>query len=97
VMVFHILDPAERELPYEGKFTLQDLETEEILPLAPQELRAEYRGLMNAHLAEVSKVLTNTGAEYVPVDTGRPLDQVLFHYLLARQERKRRGRWASHF
>ena len=95
VMVFHVLDPAERDLPYEGKLTLEDMETEEILPMTPEQLRDDYREMVAGHVAEVVRVLSSTGADHVLVDTSRPLDNVLFHYLLARQERKRRGRWAS--
>ena len=95
VMVFHVLDPAERNLPYQGKFTLQDLETEEVIPMAPEQLREEYRDLVTGHVAEVGRVLANTGADHVLIDTSRPLDKVLLHYFLARQNRKRRGRWAS--
>jgi len=95
VMAFHVLSPAERDLPYQGKFMLEDLETEEVLPMAPEQLREEYQALMTGHVAEVGRVFANTGADHVLIDTARPLDQVLLHYLLARQNRKRRGRWAS--
>jgi uncharacterized protein (DUF58 family) len=95
VMVFHILHPAERELPYEGPFTLEDMETGEVLPLVPKELKEEYRNLVTAHVAKVAKVLAGSGADHILADTSRPLDQALFHYLLARQYRKRSGRWAS--
>jgi len=95
VMVFHVLDPAERNFPYQGKFMLEDLETEEVIPMAPEQLREEYRDLVTGHVAEVGRVLANTGADHVLIDTSRPLDKVLLHYFLARQNRKRRGRWAS--
>lgn len=36
LMIFHLLDPAERELPGEGSTTFQDLETEEITPIVPE-------------------------------------------------------------
>jgi len=93
-MVFHVLDPAEMDIPYEGTFTLQDMETGETLPLVPKELREEYRKLVTDHVAQVAKVLAGSGADHILVDTSRPLDQALFHYLLSRQYRKRSGRWA---
>ena len=95
VMVFHVLDPAELDLPYTGKLTLEDMETEEILPMAPEELREEYQRLLTAHVAEVGRVLASVGADHILADTSQPLDQALFHYLLARGERMRTGRWAS--
>ena len=95
VMVFHVLDPVELDLPYKGKITLEDMETEEILPMAPEELREDYRRLLTAHVAEVGRVLASAGADHILADTSQPLDQALFHYLLARGERMRRGRWAS--
>lgn len=95
VMVFHVLDSVERELPYEGKLTLEDMETDEFLPMAPEEIRDEYKRLVTEHIAETARVLGSSGADYILVDSSRPLDQVLFHYLLARQDRKRRGAWVS--
>ena len=95
VMVFHVLDPAELNFPYTGKVTLEDMETEEFIPLAPEQLKAEYKKRITTHIEGVARVLGNTGADHVLADTSRPLDDVLFRYLLARQDRKRRGSWAS--
>ena len=95
VMVFHVLDPAERDLPYKGKLTLEDMETEEILPMAPEDIQEEYRKLLTAHVKAIGRVLTSAGADHVLIDTSQPLDEALFHYLLARGERMRTGRWAS--
>lgn len=95
VMVFHVLTPPEQDLPYEGPYVVEDMETGEAIPLAPKDLLAEYKNLVTAHVAAVSRVLTNAGADHILVDTSKPLDQALFHYLLSRQYRKRSGRWAS--
>jgi uncharacterized protein (DUF58 family) len=95
VMVFQILTPPELDLPYEGPYILEDIETGEVIPLAPKELLAEYKNLITEHVASVARVLTNTGADHILAETSRPLDQALFHYLLSRQYRKRSGRWAS--
>jgi len=95
VMVFQILTPPELDLPYEGPYILEDIETGEVIPLAPKDLLAEYKTLITDHVAAVSRVLTNAGADHILAETSRPLDQALFHYLLSRQYRKRSGRWAS--
>lgn len=92
VAVFHVLDPAELDLPYDGALTVRDMETGETLPVTPDELKDEYRGLMEGHLAAVARALAGVGADHVLVDTGTPLDRTLFRYLSARQERRRRGR-----
>ena len=95
VLVFHILDPAERELPYEDALTLEDLETGEVLPVDPGELRAEYQELIRSHIAGVASALAKGRVDYLLADTSEALDQMLFSFLSARQDRKRRGRWAS--
>ncbi len=95
VLVFHVLDPAERELPYDDALTMEDLETGETLPLQPGDLRSEYRELVRAHITAVAQALAKGRVDHLLADTSSPLDEVLFGYLSARQNRKRRGRWAS--
>lgn len=95
VIVFQILHPAERELPYEGSLTMEDMETGEKLAVTPERLRDEYRALLEAHVGGLQRVLAGSGADHVLLDTSRPLDHALFHTLSARQQRRRSGRWAS--
>lgn len=91
VMVFHLLDPAELELPGEGSTTFQDLETEEITPVVPEQLRAGYREMIDAHVATIKERCAGNRIDYVLLDTSQPLDHALFRYLTIR-ERKARGR-----
>ena len=43
LMVLHLLDRAEMDLPYEGQVTLQDLETDERIQINAEDLRETYR------------------------------------------------------
>jgi len=90
IIVFHVLDPAELEFPFEGASNFQDMETGEDLPLVPGKVREGYRGLMAAHLAELKDRFTSAQVDYAVVDTSKPLDQALFHLLLHREKRSRR-------
>lgn len=81
VILFHLLDPAERDLPYDMPGTFEDAETGAKLPLRPDELRERYRGLVAAHRADLKQGLTAANVEYVAVDTDQPLDAALRHYL----------------
>ena len=81
VVLFHVLDPAERDLPGEGSATFEDAETGERLPLRPELLRERYRAELDAHRSELARRLTGDGADYVPLTTDQPLDLALHAYL----------------
>jgi uncharacterized protein (DUF58 family) len=81
VILFHVLDPAERDLPGEGAATFEDAETGERLPLRPEALRERYRTEMQAHRAELARRLGADGADYVALTTDQPLDHALYAYL----------------
>ena len=81
VILFHVLDPAERNLPGEGAVTFEDAETGERLPLRPEMLRERYRAEIEAHRARLSTLLVADGVDYVPLTTDQPLDRALFAYL----------------
>ncbi len=89
VMVFHVLDPAEIEFPFEGPANFQDMETGEDLPLVPGKIRDGYKGLLEAHRTELQDRFTAGQIDYAPLDTSKPLDQALFHFLLHREKRSR--------
>lgn len=91
VVAFHILDPAERELPGEGSTTFEDMETAEITPVVPEQLRERYRQVVDAHVETLRERFTANRIDHVLLDTSAPLDHALFRYLTIR-ERKARGR-----
>jgi uncharacterized protein (DUF58 family) len=81
VILFHLLDRAERDLPGEGATTFEDAETGERLPLRPEALRERYQAQLEAHGGELARRLGQDRTDYVPLVTDRPLDLALRAYL----------------
>jgi len=81
VILFHVLDPAERDFPYDAPGTFEDAETGARLPLRPDELRERYHGLLESHRADLKLQTAQAGLDYVPVGTDQPLDGALRSYL----------------
>lgn len=89
VIVFHIMDPHELEFPFDGPSNFQDMESGEELPLVPGKVRENYKGLLDAHTAELGDRFTAGQVDYAVLDTSKPLDHALFHLLLHREKRRR--------
>lgn len=85
VLVFQVLDPAERDFPFGEPAHFEDLETGERIPVVPHDQAEQYRAMMTDHLAAVSARLGEAGVDYELAMTDRPLDHALFHYLSRRQ------------
>jgi uncharacterized protein (DUF58 family) len=88
-IVFHVVDPAERDLPGDDDTTFEDAESGALLPLKPRVLREQYQALVTAHHAALQTRLAAAGADYVRLDTSEPLDRALHAYLDARLSRGR--------
>jgi uncharacterized protein (DUF58 family) len=89
LIVFHVLDPAELEFPFEEPVNFEDLETGERIPVVPAQLRSRYRSLMKAHIEELTRRFGQNQIDYALFDTSRPLDYALFHYLSNRERMSR--------
>jgi uncharacterized protein (DUF58 family) len=89
VIVCHVLDPAELELPFEDAASLEDMETGERLPIMPDPLRERYRAMVRAHCDTLARSFTNQRIDYMLLDTSQPLDHALFSYLAARERLSR--------
>lgn len=81
VIVFHVQDPAERDLPWHAPANFEDSETGDRMPLRPDTLRDEYQRIVGEHRAALRRELGRDGIDYVEVDTDRPLDVALRQYL----------------
>jgi uncharacterized protein (DUF58 family) len=89
VMVFHVIDPAERAFPFEDAADFEDLESGERLPVIPADLASEYRTLIERHLAAIEEGMLARRIDYARLETSRPLDFALFEFLTRRQRLSR--------
>jgi uncharacterized protein (DUF58 family) len=89
LLVFHVLDPHEREFPFEEAASFEDLETGERAPVVPAKMRDEYRELVRQHCETLRRRLGQNRIDYYLADTGRPLDFSLLEYLTRREWLKR--------
>jgi uncharacterized protein (DUF58 family) len=85
VLVFHILDPAERAFDFSEPATFVDQETGEEVALEPWEVRGNYKERMAAWLERYRSECRRTQIDYVPLDTSTPYDEALFAYLEKRR------------
>lgn len=89
VIVFHLVDAAERDFPFTAAATFEDAESGARLPLRPEELRAGYLERASSHHLAVRERLAGSGTDYVRVHTDEPLDRALHAYLDGRLARSR--------
>lgn len=81
VVVFHVLDPAELDFPYTDASRFEDLETGEEIPIVPESLKEQYQKLMREHIEALTTKFSEARIDYVTLNTAKPLDDALFHYL----------------
>jgi uncharacterized protein (DUF58 family) len=85
VLVFHLLDPGERELPGMGDARFVDPETGEEVPVSVADLRREYREAVEHALREWRDTLVPHGIDYTVIETDQPMAHALRAYLYKRE------------
>ncbi|MCB4755647.1 MAG: DUF58 domain-containing protein [Elusimicrobia bacterium] len=85
VIVFHILDPAETTLPFEGPILFEDAETKDLLKTDPEAIRDAYRSIVKEKISTFSTVFRGAGMDYHFLTTDLPFDRGLGAYLAWRE------------
>lgn len=85
VVVFHLLDRAEKFLEVRGTYEFYDLETGETILADTNRVRRAYVERMEDLRAYFRRELKRTGADYAELDTSEPLDKALGVYLRRRK------------
>ena len=84
VLLFHIWDRYERDLPIEGHVSFHDLETNERLTTQAEAIREPYQQAVNAWREEINRGCIKLAIDRVELTTDEPLDQALLDYLVRR-------------
>ncbi|MCE5278992.1 MAG: DUF58 domain-containing protein [Planctomycetaceae bacterium] len=82
VTVFHMLDPAELNFPFDGTWRFMGLEAPDEILTEPRRIRAAYLEELDKFLTQVRRACERSKIDYVLVDTSRPIDEVLSAYLI---------------
>ena len=86
LIMFHVLDPAEVDFPYDDSTSFQDLETGRTIPVVPDKLRDQYRQLIQDHIEALGQLCSQNRIDYAFLNTKVPLDHALFKYLAMRHK-----------
>ncbi len=87
VIVFHVLDEAEVEFPFEGLVQLHDPESGEAMSVNADDIGYEYRENIRVFREELRRGCNESKIDYVPLDTSMPYDKAITEYLLSRRNR----------
>ena len=82
VIVFHVMDPAELNLPFDGNILFEDLETANLRVMTdPRTIRTTYQQVINEFIADMRKQCHDNAIDYQLISTATPLDRALASYL----------------
>jgi len=87
VILFHILDEAEVNFPFEGIVELEEPESGQTLRLDANGFKEDYRREVAAFRESYRQACFQSAIDYVPLDTSMPFDKALLEYLANRKTR----------
>lgn len=87
VILFHILDEAEVNFPFDGMVDLKDPESGQNLVVDADGMRADYLDAMKELCETYRRECFKAGVDYVGINTSQPFDKALLEYLSQRKAR----------
>ena len=81
IILFHVIDPAEQDFPYQDFVEFEDLETQQRLPVQTRLVARNYREKFNAFIQDLQRRCAEHAIEYVPLRTDRPVETALLQYI----------------
>ena len=85
VIVFHILDPRERDFAFPREAIFKDMETGEELTTLPYQIKKHYSRQVREFSDEIAAACRQSNIDYYPIDTATPFDKALYAFLSKRE------------
>ena len=85
VIVFHLLDPRERDLAFDRETVFVDLESGARVTTDPWQIAKEYRAEVDARIDRIQRECRENFIDYVCLDTSTPFNVALSNYLAKRK------------
>src|SRR6476659_6221234 len=82
VILFHVLDEAEVQFPFEGVIEFEDAESPATLTLDARGMRSDYVKSINAFRERYRAECAKANIDYVAMDTSVSFDKALLEYLI---------------
>ncbi|HUW34037.1 MAG TPA: DUF58 domain-containing protein [Planctomycetota bacterium] len=89
VIVFHVLDDSELDLPFDELSNFRDLESGQRIAVDPATFRKVYRQRVQSFVNDLRQECVQTNIDYKLVRTSMPIEAVLTEYLHFRARRSR--------
>ena len=86
VLVFHVLDPREKDFGFGREARFVDLETQEEVLTQPWHIRRAYQSLMSEMMDKVHRGCRESRIDYVAMDTSQDFGTALLRYLAKRKK-----------
>ena len=90
VLLFHVLDPAERKFDFNKASLFLDVESQRDLYIDPGAARKEYLHKLEAHTAAARQCCDHLGIGYHSLTSDAPLELALFDFLRSRMQRAKK-------
>ncbi|WDE96529.1 DUF58 domain-containing protein [Lentisphaera profundi] len=84
LVLFHVADPMELDFDLKGMVKFKGMENKGDIKLDAQRVRKAYKEKFKAHKRSIMEVCEKNRCEYVPANTGLPLEELLMSYLSSR-------------
>jgi len=85
VIVFHVLDPRERDFNFGAEAVFKDMETGEELTTSPYQVKQDFARQVRKFSEQIATACRQANIDYHPIDTAMPFDKALYAFLSKRE------------